>query len=139
MDKIIVLLATLALGGCDSPIEHYQGDPVDVLTSGFWDWDGADDFCNANPHSIRVSDDKKSLSVEFHDGRSGLIVAETRYTINSIIGPVLSTDMDGEDRTDEHGNFVSWDLIVNSTDQYCWRRSDWSETRCSASRLRCEL
>ena len=130
-------LITLLLA-CAPTFGEYEGNAFEALTKGTWDWVGADNFCNGTPHSILISNDKKALQVIFHEGKSDSIAGVTNYNIRSVSGAILSTNMEGETRTDEQGNIVSWELIVNSPSEYCWRRSDWSQERCSAPRVRCD-
>lgn len=132
---IIGLLTFLA--GCSQEIVRHQGDPVSVITQGRWNWDGAEGFCKDLTHNVRFNEDKSRMYVNFFHAHSDDLIETSEYVVRNIYGPIIKTDMIGEGRTDSSGNLVAWDLIVNSKTEYCWRRSDWSETRCSAARLIC--
>ena len=121
----ILSICVFSLNACAPDIEQHQGDPLAVLTVGTWDWAGAENSCETNPHSIGFADDKKHFWVHFHEGKTEAISGVANYTVSAISGAVISSDMEGENRTDDEGNLVSWDLIVNSPTEYCWRRSDW--------------
>ena len=137
MKNIIILSFVILLIGCTQDIVKYQGDPVDVITQGRWNWDGAEGFCKDTTHNVRFNEDRSRMYVNFYHGHSNDLIETTEYIVKNRNGAILSTKMVGEDYKDSSGNLVSWDLIVNSETEYCWRRSDWIETRCSAARLKC--
>jgi len=43
----------------------------------------------------------------------------------------------GEDRVDEAGLPVTWDIVKINDSAYCWRRSDWGANECTVPRVRC--
>lgn len=137
MKLALTFTGALLLLACSSEIEQYDGDALEVLIKNRWDWEFAEDFCRNAPHGISFSSDKKKMFVNWYDGTSDIVLEVTEYNITKINDAVLSMEMVGEGRQDDRGNLVSWDLIVNSPTEYCWRRSDWVITRCTSSRKVC--
>lgn len=108
--------------------------------AGDWGWDGSDD-CSLGPIRFGFSGDRKRMSLrhltEAEDGKRGLPLIETDYTVIREFPDRLRLRMDGEDRTDKRGRPVSWDLVLIDANTYCWHRHDWPEGACTRPVRRC--
>ena len=91
--------------------------------------------------SISFSEDGKSM---FHDSPKGMYLGDPEkaykrsvYVIHSQSQGVLNTSIEKEDRKDPNGNLVSWDLVIQNEDAFCWHRSDWKAGSCTKSMTKC--
>ena len=92
--------------------------------------------CETFQHTFDFSSTKKDFSMHFANLDSKE-TSKVNYKILSVEGSTLYTDMEGEDRKDKNGNLVSWYLVVNDQNSYCWRRSDWGLNSCTNPITRC--
>ena len=135
----VALIFSMAMTGCsfgNGTTERI--DPYQVLP-GKWGWEGSSD-CSAEPLEIRFSQGGKRMHIshapEGEDGKR-LKRHDTDYTILGPTGMGLSMAMEGEDRLDDSGKPVTWDLVLLDDDQYCWHRNDWPATACTKPVNRC--
>lgn len=107
----------------------YAGAPSgDVLSEiqGTWGWVEGQFTCETNPHTIRLSKDRRQLTFTYPRP----IVEETgrRRSVYEVRGQAersIRLFLTSETRKDEAGKLVEWDLIMLSRDAYVWRQSDW--------------
>lgn len=111
----------------------------DLLT-GQWGWNK--EQCESNPATVSFSSDG---SILYWDTQKGMYLGDetkalTRieYVISSQKYGVLHTSIKGEDRLDDKGNPVKWDLVVQSKSTFCWHREDWPKGSCTTSMIRCK-
>ena len=136
MKRILLPFIAIALAACDASIEVYEGDPFSVLENGPWGFAVDDNACETFQHTFDFSSTKKDFSMHFANLDSKE-TSKVNYKILSVEGSTLYTDMEGEDRKDKNGNLVSWYLVVNDQNSYCWRRSDWGLNSCTNPITRC--
>lgn len=131
-----LLFAVLALSACSEPkLSPYQ------ILPGDWGWEDSDE-CASVPQSIRFSPDKKRMVIRQApmgaDGRREPAL-DVGYAIEGQSGNVLHTAMDKEERKDEAGRLVKWNLVVADQDTFCWRQTDWPPTACTKMIRRCKV
>lgn len=131
-----VLVALLFHTGCTSA---GQQSPYEILP-GNWGWEGTDE-CATSPAVLRFSSHRQRMHIVHTPVREDGTREprkEANYTVTGQAGNVLSMTMDGEDRKDDQGRLVAWDLVVLDPGTYCWRRSDWRPTACTTRVKKCE-
>jgi hypothetical protein len=113
-------------------------DKRDLLT-GTWGWNN--EQCKNNPISISFSSDGSRM---YHETPEGMYTKSEDYKRKRATyviydeGPqTFKTSLIGEDRVDAEGDPVKWDLVIQSYDSFCWRRSDWGEGTCTEELQRC--
>ncbi len=131
-------LSVPAVSGCaaDATLDRF---PMRTM-AGDWGWDGSED-CSLGPIRFRFSDDGKRMSLrhltEVEDGKRGLPLVETGYSVIREFPDRLRLRMDDEDRTDKRERPVTWDLVLIDANAYCWHRGDWPEDACTKPVRRC--
>jgi hypothetical protein len=124
---------------CTSQVETVR-DKLLTSLEGTWEWRKEDSTCQDNSHTLKFDDVKKSLIIKnkketmSYDGK-GYEVAE--YKILKINSNSVSLALKSETRVDSSGSPVTWDLKLISTNEYCWRRSDWPDSACTPLNYRC--
>lgn len=133
----VALLLTTLTTACSlassPPLSPYDSLP------GKWGWEGSDD-CTAAPEEIRFSQEGGRMHILLSPkGEDGTRAPrrEAAYTVTGRAGNVLSMTLDGEERVDDGGKPVTWDLVMLESDRYCWRRGDWRQGECTAPLRRC--
>jgi len=145
--KIFILMLCVFLASCaENPVKKnpVKENPVKrqnqaTLTGS---WGGDEELCKNNPIIISFSKDGNSM---FHDSPKGGYLGDRRkahlrivYRIHSQSLGVLSTSIENEDRKDSSGNLVSWDLVIQNENAFCWHRTDWKAGSCTRSLRRCQ-
>lgn len=136
MKKLLLLCIPLVVSACDFIFRAYDGDPIKALEQGSWDFESLSNTCINAQHTFKFSPDMDGFVINFKHQPTGQ-TAETIYRLDDIKGAVLSTYLESENRRDDDGNLVSWELIVNSEDRYFWRRSDWEAYKITEPIIRC--
>lgn len=136
MRNLLPIILGLLFIGCDSTDAVYQGSPFEVLETGAWDSTKNESFCQSRSHSFKFSKDRSRMILNFFDSGSSLVQSH-EYIIEGSETGMLHTSLIGESRKDDRGKPVKWKLIVNNENQYCWRRSDWGDSGCTAAFKRC--
>ena len=131
-----VLTAT----GCASSVGHAQSNALLDL-SGKWGWVGSSD-CELAPQVISLSADRKVMRLSYAPEDDTGIRQPREEAVYSVLGETsrgLNLAMQREDRLDSLGDPVRWELVVLSSAEYCWHRSDWEQTGCTDPVRRCEI
>lgn len=114
------------------------GTSIFETVDGTWDWEGAEGFCEKNPHTITFSADS---SIMYLTGRQPWSDKDTsrvavydlvEHTQNRIQGKIR-----GETRLDAKGQPVVWDLILTSQDSYQWHQVGWPRYARTKTVRRC--
>lgn len=112
--------------------------PIREILSGDW----TPSVCTESHRGISFSDDGKQMFIVSRQGllgaqRGGMVSEVATYQILEESERVLRMQMDKEDRLDEDGNPVVWDLVLINEDTFCWHRTDWRAGSCTLNRVRC--
>jgi hypothetical protein len=117
-----------------------------ALAAGTWDWHRGDSTCLGNRHTVRFSEDKRHMLLEFDapiDTVTGRRI--TRYRMlsagNRVIPGlpfVIRAEIEGETRRTDAGVPVVWDLILASLNRYHWHRTDWPDGGITNAVIRCD-
>jgi hypothetical protein len=115
---------------------------LDVIR-GTWGWTVPEDLsCTENPHTIQVSADGTEMTLSHarpHEDFTGKISSEpAHYDVVHVGADRIRMNLRGEQRTTPTGELVVWDLMMLSSNEYCWRRTDWQATGCTRSIVRCD-
>jgi len=98
-------------------------------------------YCDIGRTTVSVSADRQNISFS-HSGLGRATESDIRQQFNYRVGAQrgnrLHLELENETRLDERGEPVTWDLVMLSSDEFCWSRSDWPEDGCTASVFRCE-
>ena len=132
---LFILCLTL-LTGCNSSISVFDGEPLKILQNGHWIWEAELDNCAKAGQKISAIDNIKLL-FEWYDNDTGEKESSYEYKINQIDGAYLNLSKMGELEKDSFGQVVTWDLIIKSPLEYCWRRSDWNPLLCTQAMIQC--
>lgn len=114
--------------------------PTESTLAGVWGEDEAD--CRANPHTITFSPQGDLMHVRYAEGGTADNESlQERFTYRVLAHRAygLHLALQGETRLDDSGSPVTWEARQAELDSYCWWRSDWPATSCTAPRVRCEL
>jgi hypothetical protein len=117
-----------------------------AFAAGTWDWHNGDSTCPGNTHTVRFSDDKRIMLLEFQeplDTATGQRVARYRVvSAGSRVIPglpyLIRAEMEGETRKTDAGALVVWDLILASHNRYHWHRTDWADGGVTTAIIRCD-
>ena len=124
-----------------APYAAPSGGNVFDAAVGAWDWDGADSWCAANPHTISFSADYSVMylvhRVPWTDSAGPHRVTE--YAIQDSGPSHIRGAIRGEGRRTEAGALVVWDLVLTSPDSYVWHRTDWSAGNRTKAVTRCPV
>lgn len=111
-------------------------------TAGLWGLEDDPELsCEANPHEIRFSADRRRAEflwqhpIVTYTGAPGLA---GRYTVLGQGPDRITLALDGEERRTGDGAPVVWILRLQAEGQrYCWGRADWPEDLCIDHYIRC--
>ena len=132
------ITALVSLLVCTSCCAVEDKSPIDSLP-GNWGWEGTDE-CTVAPAAHRISSQGRRMHITHSPLREDGTREprrEANYTVSGRSGNVLHMAMDGEDRKDDQGALVTWDLVALDSDTYCWRRNDWPAGSCTGKVQRC--
>jgi hypothetical protein len=104
------------------------GSTVLDVATGTWDWEGAEGFCEKNPHTIAFSPDRKVMTLTHKEGwedEEGKQHQVTEYDILEHDDDRIQGRIRGETRRTDDGQPVVWDLVLMSADGYSRHRTDW--------------
>lgn len=118
----------------------YEATPVCAISCRLLGHKNTDE-CLQGPERASYSPSRSELYIHYpgEGATTDSINARNVLTYNVL----YSTDsqirvaLAGEDRTDERGLPVTWDIVKITEREYCWRRSDWGVTECTIPRVRC--
>jgi hypothetical protein len=104
------------------------GQTVFQVIPGIWTWADEHDGCHADPQTIAVSADHRTMT--FHrnrafKGANGNVDSVTAYDIISHDRSRIRARIPGEQRTTAAGAPVVWDLVLRSPNRFAWHRTDW--------------
>jgi hypothetical protein len=102
----------------------------DIFTAvtGRWDWEGAEGFCERDPHTIAFSPDREVMIITAArpwTDSAGVVHQRTEYDIEEADQNRIRGRIRGETRLTQTGEPVVWDLVLQSPDEYRWHRTDW--------------
>ena len=129
----LIFAVSLSAAGSDSYsiIDTLPGQWIDVDKK----------YCDIAQTTVSVSADRQSISFS-HSGLGQATESDIRrqfnYRVGAQRGNRLYLELENETRLDERGEPVTWDLVMLSSDEFCWSRSDWLEDGCTATVFRCE-
>jgi hypothetical protein len=136
---VVIVMVTMLVS---SEVGEAQGQRMTDVLPGVWDWEEEPKWCKENPHSIKFTAGGSRMEVRHPKGAVIGDEPPSALTVYRILaeGPSsLRMEVIGETRKTESGNPVVWDLILLSSDSYCWRRTDWPPQECTGRVLRCPL
>jgi len=135
MKITIISLFILFLFGCSTVLKINQS--LASKLSGSWD-EETGISCSDNFHTINF--DGSNIQIEYI--KKGYISEnESRkiftYSILNQSNDSIKLLLENETRLDGNKKPVIWHLKSLDSNQYCWRRDDWSVGSCTPSRHRC--
>jgi hypothetical protein len=138
----LAVVGLLALWRPWEPATYELPEGVDmyVLAAGTWDWSGAEEFCEKNPHTISFSPDKKVMSIRHKEpwtDSAGVVHRVAEYDLEEVTPRHLRGQIRGERRQTPAGEPVVWDLVPTSRDSYRWHRVDWPSWMMTGEVRRC--
>jgi hypothetical protein len=93
---------------------------------GTWDWENSEPRCGDAAGTFSFSADGRQV-------RTKAIV----YDVLADEGRTMRLRAVGETRKTDAGVPVEWDLQMLNADTFCWRRTDWTASACTALLRRC--
>lgn len=113
---------------------------VFAAVEGRWDWTGNETFCEGDWHDITFSPDRTTMAIEHAKP-----VGDSAGTMQRVwVYDILESDSSrirgrirGEDRLDDAGNPIVWDLVLTGPDEYRWRDTTWSADDYTGAVRRC--
>ena len=114
----------------DRIAEPYAAPDGDVFAAaaGIWDWEGAEEFCRKDPHTIAFSEDRALMTLVSREpwtDSSGTVHQATEYEVLEHSAGRVRGRIRGEDRRTADGEPVIWDLVLVDANTYRWHRTDW--------------
>lgn len=132
----MVFIAVVCTSCASTPRQH----PYVQSLSGPWGTKDTDE-CSLGPERVSYSPSRSKLYIRYpgEGGTTDGIKARSVLTYNVLYstGNQTRVALVGEDRTDESGLPVTWDIVKVTESEYCWRRSDWGINECTIPRVRC--
>ncbi|HEY8258652.1 MAG TPA: hypothetical protein VIG08_13430 [Gemmatimonadales bacterium] len=110
------------------PYRVPEGRDVFMVAAGTWDWEGAEEFCRKNPHTITFTSDRRVMtlrSAEPHTDSAGIARSVTEYEVLEHSPGRIRGAIRGETRRTAGGKPVVWDLVLIGPNTYRWHRTDW--------------
>ena len=134
----MVLTAVLLSGSIGSAF----GEDIFTNIVGEWGWTGSEsETCRTNPHRISVLGDNDYVVLEFRAAVPSSAGGHERvfhYRVLEYQATSITMEMQGEVRTDDKGNLVTWRVDLSSDkNKYTWVRSDWTEGQGTSAVERC--
>ena len=109
-------------------------ETISQLESGSWGWEDGKNTCELNPQQFEFSEDASSVTISWaHEHDLATYVIE-RMTPNGFVAEIV-----GEERLTDDGLPVRWQLVLLTSDAFCWHRMDWPLLTCTKSQVRCSL
>lgn len=134
-----VIGAACALVGCKTT-ELPTASVYDVLPGTWGSTFNKSISCDSNPHTISFTEDRTEMLLTYakpRQTRDGEITT-VRYKVLSD-KPYLHLSREGEKRRNPAGGRLArWDLVMVSSDRYCWHRTDWLNRVCGTHIVRCQ-
>jgi hypothetical protein len=111
-------------------LQPYVPPPGDVfaIAAGTWDWEGAEGFCEEDPHTITFSADRGLMTLVSRQpwtDSSGAAHQRTEYDVLEHAAGRVRGRIRGETRQTSDGQPVVWDLVLVDSNTYRWHRTDW--------------
>jgi len=134
---LALLLGLAALLNAEPP---HQGENLRLQegASGVWGFPVEGASCEDNPHTIKFLEGSKTMILRYAKGLDGNPPTEATYQILGEGPGYLRMEIRGETTTTEAGKPVQWDLVLLSSDSYCWHRTDWQLGGCTQPATRCK-
>lgn len=136
--RLLFLFSFSTLVACASLPENQRQNIA--WLNGTWEVPGVES-CSVLPMNVRFAPLRSKLYITYpndstnSDGKS--FKTKWEYRILSATEDRVRVTLVGEDRFDDSGLPVTWDIRKISHNEYCWRRSDWSLDECTVARTRC--
>jgi hypothetical protein len=123
-------------------VEPYTAPDGDVFAAaaGTWDWDGAERFCEKNPHTISFSADRGLMTLVSREpwtDSSGTVHQRAEYDVLGHTAGRIRGRIRGETRMTADGQPVVWDLVLVDANTYRWHRTDWPLVGFTGAIRRC--
>jgi hypothetical protein len=122
------------------PFEVSGSGDVFSVAAGTWDWEGAEGFCQKDPHTVSFSPDRTLMTLtsrEPYTDSSGVVHQVTEYDIQEQSRGRIRALIRGETRKTAQGVPVVWDLVLVDSNTYRWHRTDWPLGGSTKSIRRC--
>ncbi|MGQ7301132.1 hypothetical protein [Marinobacter nauticus] len=123
------------------PMTNFAGQNPNGLEvfDGLWGWEPSNfpTTCDKNPHTLTFSENGKKAYLEFIKPQGESDENITVYSVHEIKGNRITMSIDGEERLDDEGNPVVWDLVLLNKNEYVWHRHDWSFYQFTPPVVRC--
>ena len=120
-------------------------DSLWAFVPGRWDWENAEDLCNASPMTVSIAADRKSVIFVTPPDSAGGKPDTTTYKVTQAGDQVLTwapfairMEIEGEERRTEDGKPVVWDLAFGTRDRFYWHRTDWPKGNTTRGNVRCD-
>jgi hypothetical protein len=110
------------------PFEVAGSGDVFAVVSGTWDWEGAEGFCQKDPHTLSFSPDRTLMTLtsrEPYTDSAGTVHQVTEYDVQEHSRGRIRGLIRGESRKTAQGVPVVWDLVLVDSNTYRWHRTDW--------------
>ena len=111
--------------------------PLRPTVAGTWGIDTEGVSCTDNPHTLAFSPDGLEMTLRYAKGLEGNPPTRVSYKVLSDGPGFLRLAMQGEERRTDAGALVIWELVLLSSDSYCWHRTDWQTGGCTQPAKRC--
>jgi len=125
------MMRTAALIVCVAALVAACATAPEVVTArsqlpGKWDWEKSEPRCGEAAGTFSLSPDGGQVRVN-----------DIVYEVLADQGKTLRLRVVGETRKTDAGVPVEWDLLMLNADTFCWRRTDWTASACTALLRRC--
>jgi hypothetical protein len=122
------------------PFEVGGSGDIFAVASGTWDWEGAEGFCQKDPHTVSFSPDRTLMTLtsrEPYTDSAGTVHLVTEYDIQEHSRGRIRGLIRGESRKTAQGVPVVWDFVLVDSNTYRWHRTDWPLGGSTKSIRRC--
>lgn len=146
LDTVASAFTTRPRQRVDRPLPPPGAETTWTLLEGVWDWEWSENECRSGAHRLTATASRDSVILSYPDEKDSTGVVRTvRYKVIGI-GPAfhkwaphtIRLEMEGEDRRNDAGALVIWDLVFMSRDRYHWHRTDWADEGMTKAIIRCD-
>jgi hypothetical protein len=146
LDTVVSAFLTRPVPRVERPLPAAGVEATWSLLEGTWDWQFSENECKSGAHRLVATAARDSLILTYPDERDSTGVVRTvRYKVLGA-GPAfhrwaphtIRLEMEGEDRRNDAGALVLWDLVFMSRDRYHWHRTDWADDGMTKAVIRCD-
>jgi len=112
--------------------------PVMRVVAGEWDWSGDSLLCRKNPHTVSFTRDTAFMVVRFREKFDSTSKQEYRYRLRGFTDHTITGQIEGEQRRNDKGKPVVWDLVLTGPNSYRWRNAGGNPQAMTRAIVRCE-